>query len=129
MRTFLRARPGPSEATVIGCAARALASDAAFANAFHGRIHTFDDTFEAGPIHPGTCVLSAALAAAQASGASGRGLLEAILAGYEVSIRVCAAAGPGHYAAGFHPTGTCNAFGAAAAAARAYGLDAQQITA
>ena len=87
-------------------AVHAVAADAAFVNTFHGRIHTFDDTFEAGPVHPGTCVLSAALAAAEASSAPGRRLLEAILAGYEVSIRVCAAAGPGHYAAGFHPTGT-----------------------
>ena len=62
VREFVRARPGRGEAVIIGCAARALASDAAFANTFHGRIHTFDDTFEAGPIHPGTCVVSAALA-------------------------------------------------------------------
>lgn len=129
VRKFVQARPGRGEAAIIGCAARALASDAAFVNTFHGRIHTFDDTFEAGPIHPGTCVVSAALAAGEAAGAPGRRLLEAVLAGYEVSIRVCAAAGPGHYAAGFHPTGTCNAFGAAAAAARAFGLNAEQTTA
>ncbi len=110
-------------------AVRALAATPAFFNTFCGRIHTFDDTFEAGPIHPGTCVLSAALAAAEESGASGKQLLEAVLAGYEVSIRVCAAAGAGHYAAGFHPTGTCNAFGAAAAAAHAYALDARQTAA
>jgi 2-methylcitrate dehydratase PrpD len=129
VRDFAAARPGRGEAALIGCGARALAADAAFVNTFHGRIHTFDDTFEAGPVHPGTCVVSAALAAAEACGAPGRRLLEAMLAGYEVSIRVCAAAGPGHYAAGFHPTGTCNAFGAAAAAAHAYGLDAQQTAA
>ena len=110
-------------------ALRAVALHPAFFNTFCGRIHTFDDTYEAGPIHPGTCVLSAALAAAEESGATGKRLLEAVLAGYEVSIRVCVAAGAGHYAAGFHPTGTCNAFGAAAAAAHAYGLDAHQTTA
>lgn len=110
-------------------AVRALAANPAFFNTFCGRIHTFDDTFEAGPIHPGTCVLSAALAAAEESGAGGKQLLEAVLAGYEISIRVCAAAGAGHYAAGFHPTGTCNAFGAAAAAAHAYALDARQTAA
>src|SRR5688500_19000051 len=70
VRRFLEARPGRGEAAVIGCATRALASDAAFVNTFHGRIHTFDDTFEAGPIHPGTCVVSAALAAGEAAGAS-----------------------------------------------------------
>lgn len=110
-------------------ALRAVVPHPAFFNTFCGRIHTFDDTYEAGPIHPGTCVLSAAFAAAEESGATGKRLLEAVLTGYEVSIRVCVAAGAGHYAAGFHPTGTCNAFGAAAAAARAYGLDARQSTA
>ncbi len=129
MRKFVQARPGRGEAVIIGCAARALASDAAFANTFHGRIHTFDDTFEAGPIHPGTCVVSAALAAGEAAGASGQRVLEALLAGYEVSIRVCAAVGPGHYTAGFHATGTCNAFGAAAAAGIAFGMDAEHISA
>ena len=117
------------QSTAEARAVRATAPHPAFFNAFCGRIHTFDDTYEAGPIHPGTCVLSAALAAAGESGASGKRLLEAVLAGYEVSIRVCAAAGARHYAAGFHPTGTCNAFGAAAAAARAHGLDARQTTA
>ncbi|MBM3357620.1 MAG: MmgE/PrpD family protein [Betaproteobacteria bacterium] len=110
-------------------ALRAVGPHPAFFNTFCGRIHTFDDTYEAGPIHPGTCVLSAALAAAEESGAAGKRLLEAVLAGYEVSIRVCLAAGAGHYAAGFHPTGTCNAFGAAAAAAHAYGLDARRTAA
>lgn len=129
VRKFVQARPGRGEAAIVGCGARALASDAAFVNTFYGRIHTFDDTFEAGPIHPGTCVVSAALAAGEAAGAPGRRVLEAMLAGYEASIRVCTAVGPGHYAAGFHPTGTCNAFGAAAAAARAFGLDAEQTTA
>jgi 2-methylcitrate dehydratase PrpD len=45
------------------------------------------------------------------------------LAGYEVAVRVSAALGPAHYAAGFHNTGTCNAFGACAAAARIRALD------
>ncbi len=50
-------------------------------------------------------------------------------AGYEVAVRVAAAVGPAHYQAGFHATGTCNVFGAAAAAGRALGLDARGIAA
>lgn len=115
---------GAAEASVIGATMALPAAAAAFVNAFHGRIHTFDDTYEAGPIHPGSVVLSAALAVAERGRAPGADLLAAVLAGYEVAVRVADALGPAHYAAGFHGTGTCNALGAAAAAARALGLDA-----
>ena len=130
---------GIEEASVVGTSLRVPAPHAAFLNTFHGRIHTFDDTHEAGPLHPGSSVVSAALAAAEAkialggsdaapsgtdgNGVSGADFLAAVLAGYEVSVRVSAALGPAHYAAGFHNTGTCNAFGACAAAARIFGLD------
>jgi len=115
---------GMAESSVIGSMSALPAATAAFVNAFHGRIHTFDDTYEAGPIHPGSVVLSAALAIAERRRAPGAELLAAVLAGYEVAVRVADALGPAHYAAGFHGTGTCNALGAAAAASRALGLDA-----
>lgn len=118
---------GVPEASVIGGATARPAPAAAFVNAFHGRVHTFDDTFDAGPIHPGSVVLAAALAAAERRRASGADLLAAVLAGCEVSVRVSSALGPDHYASGFHGTGTCNALGAAAAAARAMGLDADGV--
>ena len=105
------------------------APKAAFLNALHARIHTFDDTHEAGPSHPGSAVVAAALAAAETAQASGRTLLAALLAGYETATRVSAALGSAHYAAGFHSTGTATPFGAAAAAARACGLDASRTAA
>src|SRR5262249_39063079 len=55
----------------------------------------------------------------------GDALLRAAIAGYEVAARLAMAVGPAaHYARGFHPTGTCGAFGAAAAAGLVLGLDA-----
>ena len=118
---------GAAEASVVGGTAALPAPAAAFVNAFHGRVHTFDDTFDAGPIHPGAVVLAAALTAAERRRATGADLLAAFLAGCEVSVRVSRALGPNHYAGGFHGTGTCNALGAAAAAARATGLDANGV--
>jgi 2-methylcitrate dehydratase PrpD len=120
---------GAARASVIGSALRLPAPKAAFLNAAAARIHTFDDTHEAGPIHPGNAVIGAALAATEQVGAPGATLLAAIVAGYEVATRVSRAFGPGHYGAGFHGTGTCAPFGAAAAAARAFGLDARRTTA
>lgn len=116
---------GTEQATVVGRTRRVPAPHAAFLNALHGRIHTFDDTYESGPVHPGSIAVSAALAAAEVSACSGSDLLAAILAGYEVATRVSAALGPSHYGSGFHNTGTCNAFGAGAAAARAFGATAE----
>ena len=54
---------------------------------------------------------------------AGADVLAAIVAGYEVTCRVALALPAGdHYDRGFHPTATCGAFGAAAAAARVFGL-------
>jgi 2-methylcitrate dehydratase PrpD len=76
-------------------------------------------------LHPGAAVIPAALAIAQERGASGRAALEAIVAGYEVTIRVGNALGAAAtYARGFHPTGVAGVFGAAVAAGKLRGLDA-----
>jgi len=106
------------DAAVIGTSQRLPSPSAAFINALHGRIHTFDDTYEPGTLHTGTPVVAAALALADKHEIDGETFLSAVIAGYEVAARVAAAVSPSHYAAGFHNTGTCAVFGAAAAASR-----------
>jgi 2-methylcitrate dehydratase PrpD len=70
----------------------------------------------------------AALAAAEMVGASGRDLIAAIVAGYEIQIRLSLALVPtDHYERGFHPTATCGTFGAAAAAGRLLELSPAQM--
>ena len=86
----------------------------------------FDDIFRDAVYHPGCPVIGAALAAAQARGASGEALLRAIVVGYEVSTRIGLAVQPSHYRF-WHTTGTVGTFGAAAAAACLVGADAGQI--
>jgi 2-methylcitrate dehydratase PrpD len=120
---------GTAEAGVVGLDLRLPAPKAAFLNALHARIHTFDDAHEAGPSHPSAAVVAGALAAAEAAYAPGRALLAALLAGYEAATRLSAALGPGHYGAGFHSTGTCSPIGAVVAASRARGFDAPRIVA
>lgn len=113
---------------VFGDAARYTPAGAAFLNGALGHSLDFDDTHAAGSLHPGAPAISAALAAGEMAGASGADVLAAIVAGYEVTCRVALALPAGaHYDRGFHPTATCGAFGAAAAAARVFGLDAEQI--
>jgi len=88
----------------------------------------FDDTHARGSIHPSAPIVPAAFAAAEMTGANGRDIIAGIVAGYEVQIRLSIALKPSeHYARGFHPTATCGVFGAAAAAARVFGLTADQI--
>jgi 2-methylcitrate dehydratase PrpD len=89
----------------------------------------FDDTHAGGSLHPSAPILPAALAAAEMAGVSGRDMLAAIIVGYEVQIHISLALGPtDHYRRGYHPSATCGAFGAAAAAGRLLGLDAKGMT-
>jgi 2-methylcitrate dehydratase PrpD len=96
---------------------------AAMVNAAASHVVEQDDVHNGSVFHPGTVVFPAALAAAQAQGASGRELLAAAVAGYEVGIRVGEFLGRSHYKV-FHTTGTAGALAAAAATARLLGLDA-----
>ena len=115
-------------AGVFGDAARYSPTGAAFLNGALAHSLDFDDTHAAGSLHPGAPVIPAALAAGEMVGASGADVLAAIIAGYEVTCRVALALPAGeHYDRGFHPTATCGAFGAAAAAARVFGLDAEGV--
>ena len=115
-------------AGVFGDAARYTPTGAAFLNGALAHSLDFDDTHAAASLHPGAPVIPAALAAGEMVGASGADVLAAIVAGYEVTCRVALALPAGeHYDRGFHPTATCGAFGAAAAAARVFGLDADGV--
>ncbi|HSN41464.1 MAG TPA: MmgE/PrpD family protein [Burkholderiales bacterium] len=86
----------------------------------------FDDIYRDAGYHPGSPVISAALAAAQHAGASGEQFLRAVIVGYETSTRIGEAVMPSHYRF-WHTTGTVGAFGAAAAAATALGLNREQF--
>jgi len=85
-----------------------------------------DDIFRDGIYHPGAPTIPAALALAQARGASGEAFLRAVIVGYEISTRIGAAMGRAHYRY-WHNTGTIGCFGAAAAAAELLQLDAQRF--
>jgi 2-methylcitrate dehydratase PrpD len=116
-------------ATVLGTDVRLPAPQAALANGAAAHALEMDDTHRGGSIHLGASVFPAALAAAELAGASGETVLRAAIAGYEVAARLAMAVGPAaHYRRGFHPTGTCGAFGAAAAAGLVLGLDEAQLT-
>jgi len=112
------------ECTVFGDTAGYAPPAAALLNGALAHSLDFDDTHAAGSIHSSAPIFPAAFAAAEMTGASGRDLIAAVVAGYEIQIRLSLALDPaGHYARGFHPTATCGVFGAAAAAGKLLGLD------
>ena len=79
-------------------------------------------------VHPGATLLPPALAVAQERGSSGRELIAAVVAGYEVMYRIGAATRHSNERRGFHAPGTTGPFGAAVAAGRLLGLDAEGMT-
>jgi 2-methylcitrate dehydratase PrpD len=110
--------------TVVGDADGYAPPGAAMLNGTLAHSLDFDDTHASASLHPSAPIVPAAFAAAEMAGADGRALIAAIVAGYEVQIRLSLALDPAaHYDRGFHPTATCGAFGAAAAAGRLLGLD------
>ena len=104
---------GSGNASVIGDGAAYAPPAAALFNGNLGHSLDFDDTHASGSIHPSAPIVPAALAAAEMVGANGRTVIAAIVAGYEVQIRLSLALNPSeHYRQGFHPTATCGVFGA-----------------
>lgn len=95
-------------------------------NAGLGNVLEIDDVHRGAIVHPGDTVIPVALALAEQYDLSGSALLDAIIVGYETTIRVGLAAGTGHYRH-WYTTATCGVFGAAAAAGRLMDLSQTQL--
>ena len=119
---MVRAGGGSHQATVIKGGIKVPAPQAAFANGFIGHVAEFDDGHRLAIGHPGAVTVPVSLAVAEACSRSGKELLTAIVAGYEVLIRLGIAVNPSHYKI-WHTTGTCGAFAAAASASSLLKLD------
>jgi len=125
-RFALAMGPATGPAEVITTRARTSPYLAAMANAAASHVAEQDDVHNGSVFHPAAVVFPAALAAAQALGASGQALLTAAVAGYEVGIRVGEFLGRSHYKV-FHTTGTVGTLAAAAAVGQLLKLDAVQM--
>src|SRR6266568_1627981 len=101
--------------------------DAAFLGGTAAHGIELDDGYRQGSVHPGCTVVPAVLAVGYDMGASGKAVIEAIVAGYETVIAIARACHPDLRQRGFHPTGACAVFGAATAVAKLRGLSAPKI--
>jgi 2-methylcitrate dehydratase PrpD len=115
---------GPSEVLIHRRGSSPLVAAAINAAASH--FAEQDDVHNGSVFHPAAVVFPPAVAVAQALGRSGRELLQAAVAGYEVGIRTGEFLGRSHYRI-FHTTGTAGTLAAAAAVGRLLRLDARQM--
>ena len=99
---------------------------AALVNAAASHYVEQDDVHNGSVFHPAAVVIAPALAVAQSLGASGAQLLTAVVAGYEVGIRVGEFLGRSHYRT-FHTTATAGTLAAAAAVGSLLKLTPQQM--
>ncbi len=124
---------GPAEATTIGFPHRLPATGAAFVNGVLAHSLDFDDTHLPSVLHPSASIIPAALAVGEATGASGKAVIAAAAAGYEICVRTGMAAydrslgNSVFFERGWHATSICGTLAAAVVAAKLYGLDAERI--
>lgn len=116
-------------APVFGTAMRAAPQFAALANGASMHADDYDDTFHPSRVHPSAPVIAALLADADRAGVSGADVLAAFNVGVEVTTKVSLAISAEHYQRGYHATGTCGAFGAAAGVCRLRRLPVDTIRA
>jgi 2-methylcitrate dehydratase PrpD len=136
LREYVREETSVRESTALGAGEfQTRAASAALLNGASGHAMDFDDTqLSTSPdrlfgllTHPTIPPLAAAMAIGERRAASGAAVLEAFVAGFEVSCKIAEAIEPRHYIGGFHSSGTIGTFGATVAAAKLLNLDRAQL--
>ncbi|MBX6765387.1 MAG: MmgE/PrpD family protein [Rubrobacteraceae bacterium] len=129
----IRGWGGEEQATIVRAGRRYPVPSAAFVNGTLAHSLDFDDTHLPSVLHPSAAVVPAALAAAEAAGASGTGLMAAIAAGDELVVRAGMAGydedlgSSVFFERGLHATSICGTLGAALASAMLLGLPEEKI--
>lgn len=115
------------EATLFTGKSKVGVLEAALANGMMAHALELDDGNRYAMGHPGVGVIPAVLALAEKERIKGKEIIPAIVAGYEIFGRIGAGGNPSHFDRGFHTTGTCGTFAAAAAAGRLLKLNQAQM--
>lgn len=118
---------GKQESSILFGGGQLPASTAALINAVYGHGADLDDGHRTAQGHPGVTVIPTILALAEANDVSGEDVITAIVAGYDVYVRLSNAVMPSHFLRGFHGTGTIGSIAAGAAAAKIMGLSEEGV--
>lgn len=114
---------GSPRSTVFAHGNKTSVISAALLNGTMGHTFDFDDDHREGTMHPSVAVFPAVFAVGENRRVCGKEFLRSFVLGLEVMIRLGESLLGKSYYQGFHPTGTCGVFGAAAACATVMGLD------
>jgi 2-methylcitrate dehydratase PrpD len=123
-RDVLVSKTGTEEARLVPSGERLSGADAALVNGTAGHAFDYDDVALDG--HPSAVLVPAILAEAEALDASGRDMITAYVAGYEVWAELLARDQDHLHTKGWHPTCVFGAVAAAAAGATLRRLDAER---
>ncbi|MGD8760873.1 MAG: MmgE/PrpD family protein [Desulfobacteraceae bacterium] len=116
-RNFACGFISPQEATLFGKTQKVPCAFAAFANSIMASDLDADDGHRGAMGHPGAAVVTASLAVGEKDKLNGKSLLEAIVVGYEIAIRMGIIANK-HHKTRYMGSGNWVSFGVAAAAVK-----------
>lgn len=117
----------PAQATVWGRNVRVGVGWAALLNGTAVHFEDYDDTHMRTLLHPGPVIVPAAIAMMEYCNASSSAMLEGVVFGAEIAMRIGNGISPAHYERGWHVTSTMGRIGASIAAARVAGLSAEHM--
>lgn len=116
---------GQGSSPVVCSGFRASAPNASLANGAAAHALELDEVYRPAAVHAAAVVVPVSLALGEELGSTGKQVISAIVAGYEVAARVGLALGKSHYQL-WHTTATAGTLGAAAAAAKMLRLNVPQ---
>lgn len=118
---------GGSGSSILGHPEETSLAAAAFVDGVMGAVLEFDDTHIESNIHPTVPTVAVAIPECHRRRLPGARLVEAVLAGSELSCRLGLVAPVRMHELGFHPTAVYGVFGAVWTLAKARGLSARQV--
>jgi 2-methylcitrate dehydratase PrpD len=125
---YARRNSAPGECSVFGTPVKARAPFACLCNGASAHAFELDALVEPSVgIHPSAALAVPGLAPAQGRKLSGKALLSAYVAGFEVLYRIGHAANHSIEKVGFHSPGVVGVFGTAAVVGRLFDLDAKKM--
>jgi 2-methylcitrate dehydratase PrpD len=127
IREYVNAQGGRAEATLLPRGTKTTAALAGLAHAAYIFGLELSDAAPRGTVHPGSEIVSAALAMAEREGLGGAAIIPALVAGYEVEIRFGRALHPSAFYKGWSTIGLLGAIGPAVTAAHLLRLDAVRM--
>jgi 2-methylcitrate dehydratase PrpD len=119
----LNTEGGNAYSSVVAHGFKTSVTHAAMLNGTMAHTFDFDDDHREGTMHPSVAVFPGVFALAEKMRAPGKDLVRSFIVGLEVMIRLGESLLGKAYYQGFHLTGVCGTFGAAAGCASLLGLD------